>query len=478
MLKHPHDHTLGLKLVPRHYRLRRPQQDPQHIILVESDLACIQPSPEVIVFNVSAKMGRAIGKAPLPLFKVRSHHPQDGFLCVLQDLCIGFRQQSLSFEERWREVLLLNFIDGPVALLDSQRFHSGPRNRTCHPPQRSSDNIIGIQSCHLWAYIDLVSIAKHHDLRAPIFAVQGCLRSLSAQFLPKIENTIYYPDDALLHRLRPEEQSHKSRCAHNTSREHEPLRLLDQALIEQKENLERAFLEVRAHLYRDFGLFAIQLTIGRLEQISGGQQSRCQLSDIHGSDSDGRTVVGQLKPDSAHCSEQSYHRPYPPSHTNLAHYQTPLPEAECITGGCKHAGAPPNRGHEEFAKTYWPKQDPIGKRFRLNDSQGPWIEVVGLTKTNKYWFIAEPPIQYLYLPFAQDQNSRMSLIVETEGDPAAIATPLREAVRGLDPKQPIYNVRTLSSFYEQRAISVVVMLTQMVATMGLLGLTLALISLL
>jgi ABC-type antimicrobial peptide transport system permease subunit len=71
----------------------------------------------------------------------------------------------------------------------------------------------------------------------------------------------------------------------------------------------------------------------------------------------------------------------------------------------------------------------------------------------------------------------MSLIVETEGDPAAIATPLREVVRGLDPNQPIYNVRTLSSFYEQRAISVVVMLTEMVATMGLLGLTLALVGL-
>ena len=154
-----------------------------------------------------------------------------------------------------------------------------------------------------------------------------------------------------------------------------------------------------------------------------------------------------------------------------------MPVAECITAGRKYAGAPPNRGHEEFAKTYWPKQDPIGKRFRLNDGKGPWVEVVGLTKTNKYWFIAEPPIQYLYLPFAQDQNSRMSLIVETEGDPAAIATPLREAVRGLDPNQPIYNVRTLSSFYEQRAISVVVMLTQMVAAMGLLGLTLALVGL-
>lgn len=131
----------------------------------------------------------------------------------------------------------------------------------------------------------------------------------------------------------------------------------------------------------------------------------------------------------------------------------------------------------EFANTYWPRRDPIGKRFRLNDSNGPWVEVVGVTKTNKYWFIAEPPIQYFYLPFAQEPSARMSLVVETDGDPAAVAAPLREVVRTLDPNQPIYNVRTLSSFYEQRAISVVVMVTEMVAIMGLLGLTLALVGL-
>ena len=133
--------------------------------------------------------------------------------------------------------------------------------------------------------------------------------------------------------------------------------------------------------------------------------------------------------------------------------------------------------NEEFAHAYWPKQDPIGKRFRLNDSKGPWVEVVGLTRTSRYFFIAEPPMKFLYLPFAQEQNSRMSLIVETFADPAAIATPLRAVVRSLDPNQPIYNVRTFSSFYEQRAISVAMTLMQVVATMGLLGLTLALIGL-
>jgi len=133
--------------------------------------------------------------------------------------------------------------------------------------------------------------------------------------------------------------------------------------------------------------------------------------------------------------------------------------------------------NEEFARTYWPKQDPIGKRFRLNDSKGPWVEVVGLTRTSRYYFIAEPPMKFLYLPFAQEQNSRMSLIVETFADPATIATPLRAVVRGIDPNQPIYNVRTFSSFYEQRAISVALTLMQVVAAMGLLGLTLALIGL-
>jgi predicted permease len=133
--------------------------------------------------------------------------------------------------------------------------------------------------------------------------------------------------------------------------------------------------------------------------------------------------------------------------------------------------------NEEFAKTYWPKQDPIGKRFRLNDSKGAWVEVVGLTKTNKYFFIAEPAMEFLYTPFAQTQHSGMSLMVETDNDPASIATPLRDVVRSIDSNQPIYNVRTFSRFFEQRAISTAMMITQMVGAMGLLGLTLALVGL-
>jgi hypothetical protein len=41
------------------------------------------------------------------------------------------------------------------------------------------------------------------------------------------------------------------------------------------------------------------------------------------------------------------------------------------------------------------------------------MEVVGVTKTGKYMWIAETPKPFLYLPFAQQERTRMTLLVET-----------------------------------------------------------------
>jgi predicted permease len=133
--------------------------------------------------------------------------------------------------------------------------------------------------------------------------------------------------------------------------------------------------------------------------------------------------------------------------------------------------------NEEFAKTYWPGQDPVGKRMRLNGPDGLWVEIVGLTETSKYLFIGEPPTKFIYLPFAQNPTAQMLLLVRTVGDPTAIATPIRDIVQGLDSNQPVFNVRTLDSFYQQRAVAVPVMIIVLVSTMGLIGLALALVGL-
>jgi len=134
--------------------------------------------------------------------------------------------------------------------------------------------------------------------------------------------------------------------------------------------------------------------------------------------------------------------------------------------------------NQQFAQMYWPGQDAIGKRIRLAGDATPWMTVVGIAQTGTYVFLAEPPRPFVYLPLAQHSRSRMTLVVQsTAADPAPLVAPLRDIVRELDPKQPLYNVRSMASFYEQRALSMARGLVQTVGTMAGIGVVLALIGL-
>jgi predicted permease len=136
--------------------------------------------------------------------------------------------------------------------------------------------------------------------------------------------------------------------------------------------------------------------------------------------------------------------------------------------------------NEQLAQHYWPNQDPIGKRFQVietKDKATVWVEIVGITKTSKYLWIAEPPTEFVYLPWRQNQRSRMVLIAESQGDPSALAAPIREVVRGLDADQPIFGVRTMEEFYRMRVITTSTVIVETVAGMGLMGLILSTIGL-
>jgi len=140
--------------------------------------------------------------------------------------------------------------------------------------------------------------------------------------------------------------------------------------------------------------------------------------------------------------------------------------------------------NEQFAQHYWPGQDALGKRFRVQQARddaknpnSPWVQIVGITKTGKYLWIAEPPTEFLYLPYRQDPKSGMVLLSESAGVSAGIAGPLREVVRALDANQPIFNVRTMEEFYDMRVVSTGNTIMEIVAGMGLMGLFLATIGL-
>ena len=99
--------------------------------------------------------------------------------------------------------------------------------------------------------------------------------------------------------------------------------------------------------------------------------------------------------------------------------------------------------NEILAKKFWPGQDPIGKRLRMEGSDQRWLEVVGVTKTGNPQFIFEDPGPYLFAPIEQHYRPLRILQVRTAGDPEAMAPLIQKEIRALDPDLPVYDVRSM-----------------------------------
>jgi putative ABC transport system permease protein len=130
--------------------------------------------------------------------------------------------------------------------------------------------------------------------------------------------------------------------------------------------------------------------------------------------------------------------------------------------------------NERAAGRYWPGGTAVGRRFRLG-IDGPFVEVVGIARNTKYAWVAEPPTDIVYLSRRQRFRPELMFVVESFGDPAALATPLRELVHALDPNMPIADLRTMREFYDLRAAKAADVLVQTIAALGVMGLGLAIV---
>jgi predicted permease len=109
--------------------------------------------------------------------------------------------------------------------------------------------------------------------------------------------------------------------------------------------------------------------------------------------------------------------------------------------------------NETFARVYWPGLDPVGRRIRMgsDDAGRPWMTVVGVVRDERHNGLTGAIKEKFIVPYAQFPAARsgdaardMSLVVRTSGDPAALAGPIRAAVRELDRSLPIANVRRMT----------------------------------
>jgi putative ABC transport system permease protein len=99
--------------------------------------------------------------------------------------------------------------------------------------------------------------------------------------------------------------------------------------------------------------------------------------------------------------------------------------------------------NEAFAQTYWPGQDPLGKRFQSTRAESPWITVVGVIANARTESLAVASVPQVYLDIYQTGAKRLAILLRGQLDVAATAEQVREQVQSVDPALPISGAQTL-----------------------------------
>lgn len=130
--------------------------------------------------------------------------------------------------------------------------------------------------------------------------------------------------------------------------------------------------------------------------------------------------------------------------------------------------------NEALAHTFWPDQEALGKHVRLSSQPGgTTYEVVGVTETGKYHSLIERPSPAMLFSMAQMPEPQGVLVTRAEGDPAALAGPVRQAAHAVDPAVPLFDVKTIGE-HMRRAYWLYRVGADLAVVLGLLAATLAL----
>jgi hypothetical protein len=137
--------------------------------------------------------------------------------------------------------------------------------------------------------------------------------------------------------------------------------------------------------------------------------------------------------------------------------------------------------NETFAKTYWPNQDPIGKRlvFGRSGPQNPWITIIGVAGDMHRRGLHRGARLETFRPAGEFMGRNMQLLVAADADALSLAPAVRAEVRALDPLAPITAVRTVEDEigeslairrFQALLLSLFSILAVLLAAVGIFGL--------
>jgi len=108
--------------------------------------------------------------------------------------------------------------------------------------------------------------------------------------------------------------------------------------------------------------------------------------------------------------------------------------------------------NEAFVRQYMPREQPLGKRIRvLMERENPFGEIVGVVGDVRDWSIDREPMATVYYVYSHLSYTSATFMVRTERNPLSQADAARHIVRGIDPMQPIADVRTLDDVLDENS---------------------------
>lgn len=107
--------------------------------------------------------------------------------------------------------------------------------------------------------------------------------------------------------------------------------------------------------------------------------------------------------------------------------------------------------NQAAAHTYWPNQDPLGKRVRLHlDTRGllssakpAWTTIVGVIADARTESLADAVTPQIYRSVYQRPAKDLAIFLRGQLDPSAISEQVRKQVQSVDATLPVFHAETL-----------------------------------
>ncbi len=123
-------------------------------------------------------------------------------------------------------------------------------------------------------------------------------------------------------------------------------------------------------------------------------------------------------------------------------------------------GAPVAIVSQAAARALWPGQSALGQRLRVGGEEGPWHEIVGISRDTKVQTLGEEAEPFLFTPILNHFSS-VNLVVRARSGNHALVPLMQDSIHELDPNVPIFDAITF-----QDHISILVYPFRMAAALG------------